>query len=319
VGDRSSQLPETVRRKAHRLGRAGSQWLDDLDSIVDGLAAEWGLTVGRALDGGTSSFVANASTRDGVGAVVKIAFPDGLPGENVLGTEAACLRHANGVGYARLLAYDETRRAMLLERLGRPLHALGWTTRDQLAVICATLRQAWTVPPLDSALPTGADKARRLASFIATTWEEVGRPCSVAVVERALEFARRRGAAFEPSTAVFVHGDAHGHNTLEDLTVPPAERRFKFVDPDGLFAERAYDLAIPMREFNDDLLGDDALALGRERCRYLGELTGVDPHAIWEWGFVERVSTGLYVTQVGNERSGREFLDVAEQWVAEKP
>lgn len=319
MGDRSSQLPETVRRKAHRLGRAGARWLDDLDAIVDGLAGEWSLVVSPALSGGTSSFVAHATTRDGVGVVLKIAPPDGLPGESALGTEAVCLRHANGVGYARLLAYDEARRAMLLECLGPSLDALGWSNRDQLAVICATLRQAWAVLPEELVLPTGADKARMLSDFIGSTWEELGQPCSVAVVERALEYAELRGAAFEPATSVLVHGDPHGANTLEDLAAPAGERRFKLVDPDGLFAERAYDLAIPMREFNEELLAGDACALGQARSRYLGELTGVDPRAIWEWGFVERVSTGLYVTQVGNEIWGREFLDVAEQWVTKSP
>ena len=159
--------------------------------------------------------------------------------------------------------------------------------------------------------------ARR--EFIVATWDELGHPCSGAVVEQAVSFAESRGRAFDPERSVLVHGDAHSANTLEDPGARSGGSGFKFVDPDGLFAERAYDLAIPMREFNDELLAGDALALGQERCRYLGELTGVDQRAIWEWGFIERVSTGLYVTQVGNERWGREFLDVAEKWVAEKP
>jgi streptomycin 6-kinase len=76
-----------------------------------------------------------------------------------------------------------------------------------------------------------------------------------------------------------------------------------------------YDLAIPMREWSEELLAGDAARLGRERCAHLGRLTGVDPRPIWEWGFVERVSTGLFVTQVGADRMGREMLDVAEAWL----
>ena len=66
------------------------------------------------------------------------------------------------------------------------------------------------------------------------------------------------------------------------------------MDPDGLVAEPAYDLAIPMIEWSRELLDGDATRLGRERC-----LTGVDARGIWEWGFVERVSTGLLAIQVG--------------------
>jgi len=62
-------------------------------------------------------------------------------------------------------------------------------------------------------------------------------------------------------------------------------------------------------------LGGDAARLGRERCARLARLTGVDPRAIWEWGFVERVSTGLLATQVGAVRMGREMLVVAEACV----
>jgi hypothetical protein len=41
------------------------------------------------------------------------------------------------------------------------------------------------------------------------------------------------------------------------------------VDPDGLLAEPAYDLAIPKREWNRELLDGDAARLGCERCAHL--------------------------------------------------
>jgi streptomycin 6-kinase len=115
---------------------------------------------------------------------------------------------------------------------------------------------------------------------------------------------------------VLVHGDAHAHNTLQDpLHRSRAGAEFKFIDPDGLFAERAYDLAIPMREWSSELLEGDPTRLGRERCGLLGHLTGVDTQAIWEWGFVERVSTGLLAMQVDAEGVGRRMLEVARHWV----
>ena len=36
-----------------------------------------------------------------------------------------------------------------------------------------------------------------------------------------------------------------------------------------------------------------------ERARWLAHRTGLDATAIWEWGVVERVSTGLLGTSVG--------------------
>ena len=43
----------------------------------------------------------------------------------------------------------------------------------------------------------------------------------------------------------------------------------------------------------------------------------VDPDglfAIWQWGFIERVSTGLLMLQIGMTQSGVRTLAVAELW-----
>jgi streptomycin 6-kinase len=40
----------------------------------------------------------------------------------------------------------------------------------------------------------------------------------------------------------------------------------------------------------------------------------VDTRGIWEWGFVERVSTGLLALQVDADPSGRGMLAVAQAW-----
>ncbi len=105
---------------------------------------------------------------------------------------------------------------------------------------------------------TGAEKARSLADFIETAWRDLGEPCSARTIEMACSFADVRHRAFDPATAVLAHGDAHAWNTL----VAPGDglRRFKLVDPDGLFIERAYDLGILMREWGAELLAGDPLA-----------------------------------------------------------
>jgi streptomycin 6-kinase len=68
-----------------------------------------------------------------------------------------------------------------------------------------------------------------------------------------------------------------------------------------------------MREWTDELLAGDPLRLGVARCRRLATLTGVAEEPIWQWGFIERVSTALLCLHVGLE-GGREMLAVAERW-----
>lgn len=41
--------------------------------------------------------------------------------------------------------------------------------------------------------------------------------------------------------------------------------------------------------------------------------SGLDATSIWEWGVIERVSTGLLYTEVDLQRGGREMLAVADR------
>jgi streptomycin 6-kinase len=82
---------------------------------------------------------------------------------------------------------------------------------------------------------------------------------------------------------------------------------FKLVDPDGLLAEPEYDLGVLMRGDPVELLFGDP----RDRVRYLVALTGLDPVATWEWGIVERLSTGLLCTQISLQPLGHDTLRAA--------
>ena len=297
-------IPEPLRLRAKAAGADGEAWLAELPQMLAQLAAEWALRPGATLRGGTEALVVEARMADGREAVLKLSppFGDGISGE------LRALNAAAGRGYARLYRGDEGRGAMLLERLGGQLAESGLPLSEQLAALCEALTQAWEVPPADG-LMNGAQKAAALAAFVEEVWSALGRPCERSVVDLALRYAQARAEAFDPGAAVMAHGDAHAWNALQG----PDGRSYKFVDPDGLFIEPAYDLGISMREWTDELLAGDPLALGRERCELLSRLTGVAPEPIWQWGFIERVSTGLLCLRLGLP-GGREMLAVAEAW-----
>lgn len=299
-----------MRLRAEAAGAAGLAWLEGLGDLVGGLERDWGLAVGATLHGGTGSYVARAETREGEPVVLKL----GMPGEDVT-DEIATLVLAQGRGYVRLLRHDEGRAAMLQERLGPSLSSLRLSLDDRMDAICRTLKVAWTPASQGLGLMTGAEKARWLGDYIAQTWEALDRPCSERAVAQGLAYAERRAAAFDPDACVLVHGDAHDHNTLQ----VPGTKAFRFVDPDGLFAEPACDLAVPMREWSAELLAGDPLDLGLARCARLSALTGVGGAPIWEWGVMERLSTGLLATKLGYQPEGREMLAVADAWALGAP
>lgn len=311
-------VPEEVRRKALAVGSDGERWLDRLGQVVADLEAEWRLEVGDAMAGGSGAFVAKAVTADGADAVLKVAIPDGLEGHCPFARELQTLLLGDGRGYVGLLCADEARRAMLQERLGRPLSALGLPVESQIDIIAATLSQAWRRLPRATLLRTGADQAQFLGEFIRARWEGLGRPCPEATVERAGRYARARRDAFDLSSAVLIHGDAHPANVLEDPSGTQSTRNFKLIDPDGMLSEPAHDLAIPLRDWTDELLAADPVEVGLAWCAQLSERTGVNSRAIWEWAFVERVSTGLFLIHLG-DRLGERFLEVAARWTGTEP
>lgn len=290
------ELPDVVRNKALGAGAAG--WLTELDGIVADLVDEWGLTVGATYHEGTEAFVAAVDLADGTPAVLKLLVPRS---DGIADHEMTVLRLVDGDGCARLLRDDEDRGALLLERLGPSMHQLAVPFEERLPALADLARRVWRPAP-GCGLPSGAEKAVWLAEYIGRTWEELDRPCSEAAVVAALTCAEHRRAAHDDERAVLVHGDVHQWNALQ------SGDGWALVDPDGLLAEPEYDLGILMREDPVELLAGDPW----DRARQLAERCGCDAAAVWEWGVVERVSTGLVCTAIGLQPEGREMLHAAD-------
>jgi streptomycin 6-kinase len=298
-------VPEPVRRKA--LAAGAGQWLRDLPGLVADLERDWAISVGRPYADATEGLVAEAALAGGGPAVLKLHIPrlDSPRPAAAAEREFAVLRLAGGEGCARLLDADAARGALLLERLGRPMHELGMPLAARLEALCAAAMRLWRPAP-GCGLPSGADQGREQAGYITRAWDELGRPCTEAAVTYALTCADHRIAAHDQRQAVLVHGDVHEWNALQ------AGDGFSLVDPDGVLAEPEYDLGVLMREDPAELLTGDP----RDRARWLAARCGLDAPAIWEWGAVQRVSCGLLLTRLGVQPVARQMLAVADRVAA---
>jgi streptomycin 6-kinase len=290
-------LPEVVRNKAVAVGAAW--WLDALPDIVASLERDWSITIGRPYEEGTEAFVAEATMADGSPAVIKVLVPRGT---DVAAHEATVLRLAAGEGCPVLYRDDPDRGALLMERLGPSMFALGLPYEQRLAQLCDAAARIWR-PAADCGLPTGAEKAAWLTESIATTWEALDRPCTERTVDHAVTCAERRRRTHDDERAVLVHGDVQQWNALR------AGDGFKLVDPDGLLAEPEYDLGVILREDPDEPLAADPLAT----AHWMAHRCGVDAVSVFEWGVVERISTGLVATQIGLQPVGRQMLALADR------
>lgn len=278
------------------------------------LEREWELSIGQPLSGGSSAYVAPVKTASG-NAVIKIDMPS-QPGSYGFQQEIDTLIRANGHGYVRVLKFDYERRALLLEQLGLSIQDSKLEPKQAIRLLCQVLKQAWLVPPgADQAMDVLEYKAQTLAQLISELWVKLERPCSEKIVSQALEFARRRMDAFDRERCVVVHGDPHPANALQVLAPRAgAESGYVFVDSDGFLCEPEYDLGVVMRDWNEELLAAaDPLALAHEYCELLAKESGLDEATIWEWGFIERVSTGLYIYAYGSSEYGQPFFKTAQR------
>lgn len=297
-------ISANTRSRARLLGPAGDAWLKALPATFKEVCRRWRLTPERQLTGGTEAVVVQVTTGEDE-RVLKLGLPDSLA------AEAAALQIAAGRGYATLYEYDETHQALLLERLGDKLIDSDLAPGDQIEILCETLTEAWQPLAHSGALLTGSDKADWHINFLTEVFSELHEPCSAHIIERALDFAGLRKAAFDPAHCVLGHGDAQSWNTLQ----VPGTPRYKFVDPDGLFAEKAADLGVIQREWPELLLEGDPLTNGQDRVRLLSQRCQVDEDAIWQWGFIEAVSTGLVYCQLGEPEAAELHFSLAEAWM----
>lgn len=303
-------VPDIVRRKAAKDGDDGAAWTTGLPDVLDELARSWSLQIGAQIPGGTASLTVRVRTANGTPAVLKLAVPD-----PAFAGQRRTLIAARGRGYVRLLAHDERRHAVLLESLGPSVDRCGLAPENQLAALADTLREAWTIPRPVGPGAIAIDKARVLATLVTDLWHRHGRPWTERVLARALECAERRSAAFDPQHCVVVHGDAAPPNLLRAPPRPGAESGFVFVDPDGFVGDAAYDLGVAVRDWSAELVHGDPSRVIARYCELLSARSGIDAGAIWEWGFLERVSTGLYASSLHADHLARPLMESAEALV----
>lgn len=288
-----------ARRRAERADRDVSAVVEHYTANLPAVCAHWRLRPTGWFGNGSGAPTVAVLTEAGQAAVLKVS--------KGLKTAARVMAAAAGRGYVRVLRWDFDRGAVLMERLGDDLASSTTRLVDQAGVVVPLLREAWTVP-----LATG-DPFPRKAAGLQRILEDLG-PRYGTGHPAALALAK--GLAAELATSeraqVVCHGDPHPGNVLRRGS------GWALVDPDGFVGERAYDLGVALRDGHLEIWASERLAAGsgpalvRLAAARLAELAGEDTHRVWSWGFVERVTSGLYLNWHGYQEEGANFLDTAE-------
>jgi streptomycin 6-kinase len=227
------------------------------------------------------SLVLPATLSDGQQAVLKVGFPH-RESEH----EGTALWLWNGNGAVRLLAEDEARNALLLERLlpGTPLSQLGQDAA--LDVMVELLPRLWV--PVDEPFRPLAVEAAWWADSMAETWERAGEPFERELLEAAVRALNQ--LAPTQGESVLLHQDLHADNVLR------AEREpWLAIDPKPLAGEREFGIAALVRGFE---LGADRRDVVRRLDRLTDELS-LDRERARGWALGQTLAWSFDSSYVG--------------------
>jgi streptomycin 6-kinase len=190
--------------------------------------------------------------------------------------EADALELWQGDGAVRLLARDDERHALLLERC-RP----GTFLREHaLDVLVELLPRLWK--PAGAPFTSLADEAAWWVSTMRSDWERAGKPFEEALVDAAISFLEE--LAPTQGEQVLVHQDLHPDNVLAAGREP-----WLVIDPKPLVGEREFALASIIRA--SELGHSKRVVLGR-LDRLTSEL-GLDRERARGWAIGQTVAWGV--------------------------
>jgi streptomycin 6-kinase len=242
-------------------------WLADLPRLAAECAEQWSLTLEEPFDTPRSLVVPAGE------AVLKLNAPSHFEADH----EAETLERWAGEGAVRLIARDDARRALLIERC-RPGTPLWDAEVDEPSVVCELLPRLWNEPQEPHPFRRLADEAARWTEDVPRRYELGSEPFERSLLDFAVDVFRSADRA----AAWLVNQDLHGGNVLRAQREP-----WLVIDPKPLVGEReanavgllrnaARDGAVAVRRWLDALA-----EIGMDRDRAQG--WGVAHALAWGW------------------------------------
>ena len=259
----------------------GADWLARLPRLVAECAKRWSLRLGDPFEPAHISLVVPV-VQNGTPAILKVNFP-----EPESEREADALALWAGSGAVRLLAYDEERRALLLERCEPGEQLWSVANEDEAnAAAAAVLRKIWRPAPAGHGYRLLAGEAERWAVELPRDWEGLGRPFDRALLDAAVAACGELGPT--QRELVVCHQDFHGGNVLRATREP-----WLAIDPKPLVGEREFDAASLLRDRRWELGRPDDDERLRRRLDLLVDALELDRARTLRWGIAHALAWGV--------------------------
>jgi streptomycin 6-kinase len=289
----ASIVPIYLRAELIRyFGDQGRAFAATIPGRLDEITRRWSITVGSALNGARTAWVAPCVRSDGTPAVLRIAYP-----ERRHESEAEALRTWGGRGSIRLFSSDSELHATLLERCspGTPLSA----NRDVDEVIDIGTRllvRLWSRGETSSIHSHLRALATVRAAESERRWAEGRSELDPVLIAEGIALWRELA---EGGDEVLLHADFHPRNVLASDREP-----WLVIDPKPLVGDAGFE-PIPLileASFPRNLEWRThgwGLEIARRTKRVCDRL-GLDLPRVAAWGVARSVDWALFLAEQGD-------------------
>ncbi|MEW2459445.1 aminoglycoside phosphotransferase family protein [Microbacterium sp. K41] len=283
-------LPRPIRERFESGDAATREWVSAVPSVARELFQRWALRPDGEVRAGEAGLVVPVRDEEGAPAALKLQVPRAETTAAILG-----LTRWDGRGAVRLLDSDETRGAMLLERLDgeRPLAAID-DDDEVVRVIGDLLRQLQRVPAPDGLPRLGVVAAEMIEAA----------PAAARVLDgddrTRLDRWVRTVAEVQPEPGDrLLHWDLHDGNVLAADRAP-----WLAIDPEPLVGDPGFDLWPALDSRWSAGGAADAVGLVRRRFDILTEMLDLDRRRAAAWTRARLLQNTLWDIEDGHTAIG---------------
>lgn len=279
-------------------GAKGTQWLADLSRIVEEIEGSWSIKVGKPFQNLSYHFVASCVCADGSEAVLKIGIPED---DSPIFNETEMLKMLDGRGAVKFLRSDETRFALLLEKLNPGEHLKTVFPNDDakaVQIAIEVLRKIQRKPPSNHSFV-----------LLEKWFKSFEKAENTAFPAQAVKKARNFYNEFTNEPKFLLHGDFHHENILS------AEREpFLMIDPKGIVGEIGYEISVFL---NNHVWWLESAPDLQAKINYavvqFAEAFEIEPQALRKWAFAQAVLSAWWTFEENGENWQRD-LNLAGVW-----
>lgn len=297
-----AELPKNFTRNTLDVcGETGEQWLNELPRIIKEIEANWSLKAEKPFQNLSYNYVAPCVSENGDEAVLKIALPLNNP---EIFNEANYLQIANGNGAVKLVKSDESRRAILLEKLtpGANLKEVCRRDKAKAVEIAIPVMRGLLTKPLQNS------KFLRLEDWFSNFFDKAPK------TNFPLEFQNKARGFYEKLSSdsqrkLLIHGDFHHENILSSTRAP-----FLAIDPKGIVGDVGYEIAVFLNNHLWWLASESNLKEKlNDAVRRFSEAFAIERLYLRQWTFTQIVLSAWWTFDENGENWERE-LAFAEFW-----